>query len=811
MNISINWLNKYIDLEGKEPEEIANKLTMSTVEVEAVRSLGKQLENVFVGKVIRIFPHPNADKLKLVDVELEKEKVKVVCGGTNLELGMLVALAKPGAMIRWHGQGELIKLEPAKVRGEKSYGMICASDEIGLKDVFPTELGEILDLTAEKLKVGQPLAKALDFDDYILDIDNKSITNRPDLWCHYGISRELAALYEKTIKEIKISKTREGKGVDLKLKVNEQKLCPAYFGVALNNIKIEPSPKWLKKALQSVGQKPINNIVDITNYVMLELGQPVHAFDAEKLTNQQIIVRLATPGEKFITLDGEQRVLSEEMLVIADSEKPVALAGVMGGQDSEISNKTTSIIIESANFDPNNIRRTSMKFGLRSEASMRFEKNLDPTKAFKALERVVQLIKEMQPKAKIASELVKFEKYKLDQGPIELPKEFLLKKIGQKIDDKKITDTLEKLGFKVKDKKESWEILVPTWRATGDISIKEDLVEEVSRIFGYDNIKPQMPKIEDQFQEENKQRQLERKVKDFLTLLNGLTEVHNYSFTKPKILEKLAVDYANYWELENPWDENENLMRQNLWPQLVINIQDNLRFFNKINIFELGRVFLAKPGKDVIEPKQDEFLPAQPYYLAGACAAEQDKIPFYTAKAIVEQLLKYLQVEFSLIKPTESQSFQHPLRTAITKVEDKEIGWVSELHPLIAQKIEINQKVGIWQMNFDQLIAIIEPKYLYKPISKYPAVIHDLSLIVDEKVMYKDIIQIVQAVEPNIIQNVELLDVFKNGKIKAGKKSITIRITYQSHEKTLEKEEVEKLQKNVIEQLRKAVGAELRQ
>jgi len=811
MNISINWLNNYVDLKNKKPEEIANKLTMATVEVEGVNPLTAQLDKIFVGKIEKIFPHPNADKLKLADVDLGKEKVRVVCGGTNLKQGMIVALAKPGAMIKWHGEGDAVKLEATKIRNEKSFGMVCASDEIGLADLYPHKFGEILDLSNENFKIGQLLSQALDLDDNILDIDNKSLTNRPDLWSHYGIARELAAIFGKDLVDIKTNKVKDGKGIDLKLKVNDAKLCPAYFGIALTNIQVGESPKWIKKALQAIGQKPINNIVDITNYVMQEMGQPIHAFDAEKLKNNQIIVRTAKSGEKLITLDAERRNLSEEMLVIADSEKPVALAGVMGGQNSEINDKTTSIVIEAANFDPINVRRTSMKLNLRSDASMRFEKGLDPTNAKKALERVVDLILQTQPSAQISSDLVSFEKYKLDQGPIELPKEFLLKRIGQDIKDKEVESILESLGFKVKEKRRIWEVEVPTWRATGDISIKEDLIEEVSRILGYDNIEHKMPEVQNEYQEENNERVLERKTKQFLTLYSGATEVSNYSFTKPKELEKLGVDYSSYWQLENPWDENENIMRQNLWPQLIVNARDNLRFFEKVNIFELGRVFLAKDGPDAIEPDSKSYLPDQPYYLAGAYTDENDDAPFYKAKSIVENLFDHLQIEFSLSQPSESQQFQHPYRTALIIAGKKEIGWIGEINPMAAKQMEIDQKVAVWQINFNELVELAEPKYLYEKISKYPPVVHDLSLIIDEKTMYKDISQIVLAVDPKIIRKVDLLDIFKNGKIKKGKKSITLRVVFQSDKKTLEKDEVDKLQKKIIKQLQSGVGAELRQ
>jgi len=810
MNVSINWLNKYVDLKGIDPKEIANKLTMSTVEVDAVYPLAENLENIFVAKIINVLPHPNADKLKLVDVDLGSERIRVVCGGSNLKPDMLVALARPGAMIKWHGVGEPVKLEETTIRGEESKGMICAGDEIGLGDLYPHKQGEILELESQTAKAGQALSEALELNDYILDIDNKSLTNRPDLWGHYGIARELAAIFGKELKEIKSEKIKEGKDFQLKVKTQAPELCPAYYAAAMGNIKVAESPKWLARALASVGQKSINNIVDITNYVMFDLGQPIHAFDASKISGQQIIVRQATPGEKLISLDNESRQLGENMLVIADKKNPIALAGIMGGKNSEISDKTVAIVIEAANFDPSNIRKTSLKLGLRTEASIRFEKGLDPVAAKVALERVVGLILENQPDAKVESGVESFEKYKLNLGPIELSKDFISKKMGIEIEDKKTVGILESLGFEVKEKKNSFEVKVPSFRATGDVSIPEDLIEEISRIYGYDSFTPIMPEVKNEYQPENKERKLERRVKEFLTLSSGLTEVRNYSFTKKDLLDIVGLDYSGYFQLENPWDENENLLRQNLWPQLLLNVKNNSRFFDCFGIFELGRVFLAKDGPFEVSPDNKAKLPAQPNYLAGAYFDKSDDAPFFKAKDVIEKLLASLSLEASFSLPAESKAFYHPFRSVIVSLAGQEIGWVAELNPLVASKLELDDRAAVWQLDFDKIVEIFEPKYEYHPILKFPSSVHDLSIVVAEKTMYKDIDQIIKSIAPQIIKDVELLDVFKNGKIKTGQKSVTVRIVYQADDRTLEKEEIDKLQRKVIVQLEKGIGAKLR-
>src|SRR3989338_5643835 len=380
MLISFNWLKQHVTLPNSAtPFEVAEKLKLSTVEVEGIKHQGKHLENIVVGKILSCEKHPNADKLKVCSVDVGKEKVTIVCGGSNVADGMMVVVAKSGAKVKWHGEGDLVELKPTVIRGVESNGMICGADEVGLLELFPKkEEKEIVDLSGRKLKAGEPLAAALSLSDVIFEIDNKSLSNRPDLWGHYGIAREVAALFGREVAAYAVPEIKEGKEVKLSVKVEDEKLCPKYLAVAVSGIKIEESPAWLKERLAAVGLRPINNIVDITNFVMLDLGQPMHAFDAAQIVNtksgQKIIVRHAGDGEEFTTLDGKKHKLDSNMLVIANAEKAVALAGVMGGLASGVNDNTTSIVFESANFDAASIRRTSTKLGLRTDSSARFEK-----------------------------------------------------------------------------------------------------------------------------------------------------------------------------------------------------------------------------------------------------------------------------------------------------------------------------------------------------------------------------------------------------------------------------------------------------
>jgi len=476
MNISLNWIKQYIDLpKTVKPEELGLKLTMATVEVEEVINQAAKLENVVVGKIVKIENHPNADRLRLVEVDIKSRKVKVVCGGTNLVENMKVALALPGARVLWHGEGEPVILEKTKVRGEESEGMICASDELGLGGLFPEkESGEIVDLTNINCEIGSNLAEALSLDDAIYDIDNKSVTNRPDLWGHYGMAREIAAIYDLKLKDYSVKNITEGKELKLAVKVEDEEACPRYMAVAMRGIKIGPSPEWLQKHLLAIGQKPINNVVDVTNYVMYDLGQPLHAFSGDKIVDSNIVVRKALSGEKITTLDGVERQLTSDDLVIATEGRAVALAGVMGNANSQIEDNSETIILESANFSPVTIRKTSDRLGLRTEASIRFEKSLDPHLTELALKKAVNLLQEMMPEVSVASAVIDVDNYEDKSEPIIIDFDFINHRIGTDLGQEKIINILTSLGFGVKATKKNMKVVIPSWRDTKDINIKED-------------------------------------------------------------------------------------------------------------------------------------------------------------------------------------------------------------------------------------------------------------------------------------------------------------------------------------------------
>ena len=781
MLISYNWLKKYVALpDSISATEVAARLKASTVEVEKVEIQGKDLENIVVGKIVTCEKHPNADKLKVCTVDVGGEQLQIVCGGSNVADGMLVALAKIGAKVKWHGEGELVELKPVAIRGVESAGMICASTEIGLAEMFPLkEEKEILDLSVilskakdpsrsdkrdssakpqnDKL-VGAPLATALGLDDAILEIDNKSLSNRPDLWGHYGIAREVAVLFDKKLKEYPAhggtplhsggkTKIKLGKEINIKVEVQDAKLCPRYMAVAMSGVSVGPSPQWLQKSLLAVGLRPINNIVDITNYIMMDLGQPMHAFDAARLSLKSkvqslksIEVRTAKDGEEFITLDGQKRKLDSSMLMIADSEKSLAIAGVMGGLDSGITNDTNTIIFESANFEAGSIRRTSTKLGLRSDSSARFEKSLDPNMTAPALQRAVELVFECCPKAKVASIIADESKFSLQQGPITISLEFLQKKIGAHLPKNEVVKILENLGFKVKSKKDELSIVIPSWRATKDVSTPEDLVEEIIRIYGYDKIEANLPEFSIVPPEENKLKKIERTVKNIMVNSLAYTEVYNYSFVSPQTITKLGQDVSKHLELENPLSQERPFLRRHLMNNLLENVKNNIDNYPELRLFEVGKKFLAgKPGARATA-NSSELLPRQDTWLHAVFASKKNKNSFWEARRVAEAVFYELGRELKLVKIDNLKPWQHPTRSGQVVVGENYVGAVFEFHPTVVANFGLECAVAMMSLNLDELAGLPEVEKKYKTLSEFPAVERDLAISVKKDIAHADIL-----------------------------------------------------------------------
>ncbi|MFH1326253.1 MAG: phenylalanine--tRNA ligase subunit beta [Candidatus Falkowbacteria bacterium] len=853
MNISLNWLKDFIDIPSKiTPEKLGELLTLHTVEIEGVKKLGENLssqggpasgwENIVVGKIIELKKHSNADKLKIAIVSDGSKKFNIVCGGSNLFEGMLVAFAKIGAKVHvrpskqgGERQGDLVELESVEIRGEKSEGMICAASEIGLEGLFPTDdEREVVDLTPPSpplvrggMKVGSPLAEALGLDDVVYDVDNKSMTHRPDLWSHFGMARDLAVILDLKLQNynpnLQIHPNTTNDDIQIKVNVEDTKLCPRYMAVVVDGIEIKPSSDLIQKRLIACGMRPINNIVDITNYVMLEIGQPTHAFGASRIaTNSktnchEIIVRTAKEGEVIKTLDGEERKLDEEILLITDGKQPVAIAGIMGGGNSEIDKNTKSILIESANFDAVSIRKTSNKLGLRTESSQRYEKSLDPNLCELAVNRILTLIKESCPKAKVASNIVDEKNFKLFDKSIKLDLAWLDQKLGVKIKKDEVVKILKNLGFEIttspptpllsKNRGVNGNILLvkaPTWRATKDIFIPEDLVEEVARIYGYNNIQPVMSQVIMQRPEINEEREFVNKVKNILTTA-GLTETYNYSFVNEKQLAKLGVKSDGYLKLANPLTNEHTLLRQSLIPNLIQNIITNQRNFEAIKIFEIGSVFLPQAGELKKDNSSKDKLPDQSMKLGLVCAGS-NKDNFSKLKGVVEIVGKSCGVNFNF---TEIKSDQGVSSAVL--INNKEVGFLNTLSEPRKKQIGVKVNTTICELDirefFDAFKSANSRKYQAK--SKFPDLMRDMAFVIDEKILYNDIRETILSAS-KLIKEAEVFDVYQGDKIGAGKKNMALHITFGSLEKTLTGAEVDKVQNDIIKLLNKKFKAQLR-
>lgn len=810
MRISYNWLKEFVQLPASiTAREVAEKLKMSTVEVEDIIEMGAQLANVVVGKIVTAEKHPNADKLKVCAVDLGGATVQIVCGGSNVVAGMQVAVAKVGAKVKWHGEGDLVELAPAKIRGEESFGMICGADEIGLADRFPKkEEKEIVDLTSLKFKTGTPLAEALKLNDVILEIDNKSLSNRPDLWGHYGIAREVAALTGREALPYKTKKIAKGKGVNLKVRVENKIACPKYMAVAMSGVTVCESPAWLKEKLAAVGVRSINNVVDATNYVMFDIGQPLHAFD-RGIISDEIVVRGAKAGERIVTLDEKERVLSEDMLVIANPSHALAIAGVMGGLDSGISRETQEIIIEAANFEASCIRQTSTRLGLRSDSSARFEKSLDHNLCAMALERMVALVLELCPKAKVASAVADVGKPSQHVGPLNIPVDFFSKKIGVVIPTKIIVNILSRLGFGVKEKKNIFSITIPTWRATKDISIPEDILEEVARIYGYENIPASLPIFPITPPTEDKKQNLEKSILDIFVRELRYTEVYNYSFVSGEQIKKFGDDAAAYLELDNPLSKERPYLRQHLLFNIIDNIQKNSPEYSELRLVEIGKKFMPEETGVRAGTNSNELLPRQDTWLCAAYADKENATPFWKVKQAVEIINSELGLSIKFVKEDKLFPWDHPTRVVALECADKIIGAVFELNPQVGNILGLDRRVAAVTLNLTALSQLKIAGARYVAMSLYPEVVRDLAFTVKKNITHAEIVAAIGSQVP-LFKKVELFDVFAGKGVATDKKSVAYHLTYGNDERTLTALEVDVAEARIIKILQDKCGAEMR-
>ncbi|MEG1641739.1 MAG: phenylalanine--tRNA ligase subunit beta [Synergistaceae bacterium] len=807
MKLSFNWIKKYVDLpHDLTMEKLSYDLTMSTVEVEDAVNIGESLSGLVVGKIITVEPHPDADKLRICTVDVgDMAPSTIVCGGINLECGQSVVVAKPGAWVRWHGEGDPVEIKPAKLRGIMSFGMICSSGEIGLSDLFPASRpAEITDLTEFNITPGTPLAEALNLDDIILEIDNKSMTNRPDLWGHYGMARELAAIYGCELKPIEKVELPSETGA-LAVEIDSPERCSRYAGLVIENIENKLSPFELKSLLWRVGIRPINLPVDITNYVMLATGQPTHGFDKNHIKGA-IHVRKATEVETLELLDETVLNLTTEDLVIADEKAPVALAGIMGGKLDSILPETKDLILEVANFHALSIRRTSQRFDVRTEASSRFEKNIDPQRVDDAIAIAVQMFKHYFPEMKITGYLDNYPVI-LDKKEVKVSLEFLRKRLGRDLTAEEVKTTLARLGFEVEVKGDELLVKAPTWRSTGDISLPDDILEEVARLMGYENFEFIAPTVSLEKAINQRPVEMERSIREYLAFRCNMQEIFTYPWIEDEYITASKGDFADMLALSTPPAPDESHLRASLVPGLLKSITTNLRYYNSFRLFELTQVFFNKNFHSINDTA--EILPEMARHLGIAFVGNDGMTLFREAKGVLEYMYRVVQMEPLTFTQVTKPLWAEDKLWINVLLGEKVIGYIGLVSPKVARDAGIKRALTvIAEIDIEELMPLASRNNEFTHLPAYPLVEFDLSVVFDENVKWSQIYEL--AIKTDLVKELSFVEEYRNESIGENKKSITLRAKIGSDEGTLTSDKIETVSKQVMKKLTKKLGGEVR-
>lgn len=811
MKVSLNWIRDYVQLPADaDLKKLAYDLTMSTVEVEDTIELAKQFDHMVVGVINTIEQHPNADKLRVCMTDIGGRVESIVCGGSNLREGMKVAVALPGSVCRWHGEGEPVEIKKSKLRGVDSYGMICGAVEIGLADLFPTkEEAHILDLSDFDAPAGTPLADALDLNDIILEIDNKSMTNRPDLWGHYGIAREIAALYDLPMKEFPHFDRNVENTSGFHVTVEDAERCPRMTGTQIENVCVKPAPYWMQVRIWKTGMRPINALVDITNYVMLATGQPSHAYDSDHIAGH-IIVRRAKAGETLTLLNGKELPLSTDDLTIADDAGIVGLAGVMGGAKDSILPTTSKVILEIANFQAAGIRRTALRYDNRTEASARYEKAIDPERCDQALDLSMQLFSDLYPEMKVTGLVDEYPRH-LKQAEIDVPLSWLERRLGKCLPPEEIRHKMELLGYGISFDGDNMHVVVPTWRSTGDVSIQADIMEEVARMYGYENFEAEPITTTFDGAINQLDKDLERRIKEYLAIRCGMQEIFTYPWMEESYVNAVLQSTEGILSLSTPPSPAERFVRSSLLPNLCKAVVKNERYFDEFSIFETAQVFRDENYTSPYDPR--EKLPSQRKNVAGAFVTTDKDITalFRKAKGVVEMMARYVHMEALTFRQTEKPVWaDNVVWLNIYRGEEK-VGDLALLSKKVSMACGIkNLNVMLFQLDQDSLVPLKSRTNTFTHMAEYPMTDYDISLLLDGSVQWKDVLQTVGGIKSELLHGASFVDEYRGKQVPAGKKSLTLRLSIGSKEKTLTSSEIEEVASNVLSKIAKRFGAELR-
>ncbi len=779
MLISMNWISDFVDLRGLDLEALIHRFTLSTAEVEEVFRMGENLRDVVAGKILTVENHPDSEKLHLLTVDGGDRVYGVVCGAPNVREGMIVPFVKEGGMVG----GEEIGC--AKIAGVESHGMCCSEKELGVSDDH-SGLWEL----PEDTPVGKDMTELYDIKDVVFEVDNKSLTNRPDLWGHYGVAREFAALTGRPLRPLETVELSQFDGLDsVPVEVEDKQLCFRYSCLKVRNIKKKVSPVNMRIRLFYCGSRAINLLADLTNYLMLEMGQPMHAFDCAKVDSIEV-KRFSEPFE-FQTLDGAKRAVDQNTLMICSKGRPVAVAGVMGGLESEIEDDTDSLLLESASFDAVSVRRASTRLGLRTDASMRYEKTLDPEMTVPAIARFLKLLLEIDPQAQVISKLTDVYVKRYPQVTLRFDKPYVDRYTGIEISDEQVLSTLRSLGFGAQYDGKEFRVEVPSWRATKDVTIKADIIEEITRIYGYDNfavsttLSPLYPR------KRSAANKSDNFAKDILVERYGLNEVHSYIWFDAKKCRELGVEIEPNVKLLSPQSPDHETLRTNMGPTLLSFVQENRSFGADFGIFEIGRV--CEGLKEDGECRERKVLGIALY-----SRVQGEKELYYRLLNMVRTLGREIKrTELTLSNREPVHAWQHPRNTAEISCGEEKLGWLCTLHPAVLSKLDRKAAVVCAQLDMDAFADVSALDLEYREPSRFPGIDIDLSFVLPGGKRYGDLTPAWEGLSIELLNSVTLIDAFQLGE----NRSLTLRFAFSSKEKTLSKEEVQPVVDEIVKAL----------
>ncbi|WP_249870924.1 phenylalanine--tRNA ligase subunit beta [Oceanobacillus saliphilus] len=808
MLVSYNWLKNYVDLGDLTPEELAAKITKSGIEVESVEYVAEKSTDVVVGYVESCEQHPNADKLNLCQVDVGDQKLQIICGAPNIAEGQKVAVAKPGAILPGN-----FKIKKVKLRGVESNGMICSLKELGIEEKYvPTDLADGIFVFPEDATVGENVDERLNLNDAVLELD--VLANRADALSMLGVAYEVGAILDQPVQLPEEAVTvidEENVKSYISVEVEAADLNPYYGAFLIRNVEIKPSPLWMRNYLMAAGIRPINNVVDITNFVLLEYGQPLHAFDYDKFDSEKVLVRRATEGETIVTLDDQTRTLSEKNLVITNGKEPVALAGVMGGANTEVTAETKNVLLEAAYFDSSSVRGTVKQTGLRSESSTRYEKGVDPNRVKKAGSRAC-LLMEQFANGKVAAGVAEFDELDRSGKTVEMDINQINKRLGTEMKPDEVISILKRLKFEFEQNGTVFSVQAPTRRR--DITIFEDMLEEVARMYGYDNLPFTLPQGASQAGALTQRQSLKRKVKNYIQGV-GLMETLTYSLTNatdmkrlvsPEIREQAVAPVA----LAMPMSEEHKYLRLSILPELLRALAYNsARNHANLGYYELGSIFICDEEK--VSKQPDEKLRVSGAitgkWLEHPWQQEKKDVDFYLVKGIVEGLIDHLDLNVSFRQAKIDD--MHPGRCAVIEMNEQVVGFIGQLHPALAKEMDLKETY-VFDVNLEEVFVAYEDIPSYTQIPKYPSIARDIAFILDENIHAGDVKDLIEEIGAPLVNQVGIFDVYQGANLEEGKKSVAYSLLYQHPDKTLKDDEVEESYQKIIEAVHEKFNAYVR-